>query len=139
MRGNTSDFEIQNVVLCEYVRAEVNNKYTLIGVMAGDVLVTKFPSNIAIALYIAILFKTIGKKELTLGLRYSGKLVARITAEMNVIETTAPATIAFPTVPLTIEEQGYLELHTEPEIGKKRRIFKRDVKIGNVLPVLPSS
>lgn len=41
-----------NVIVCEDIRDEVGNKKSLMGVMAGDVLVPHFPATIKIAFFL---------------------------------------------------------------------------------------
>src|SRR5271166_2125054 len=41
----------RNVILCEDIRDEVGRKKSLMGVMAGDILVPNFPTTIKIAVY----------------------------------------------------------------------------------------
>jgi hypothetical protein len=43
---------VNSVVLCEDVRAELGGKWTILGVMAGDMNVPSLPTNIKIGLYI---------------------------------------------------------------------------------------
>ncbi len=43
--------KIRNIVLCEDIRDETGNKKSLMGVMAGDVLVDEFPATLSVAVY----------------------------------------------------------------------------------------
>ncbi len=44
--------KIRNVILCEDIRDEIGNKKSLMGVMAGDILVGEFPATLSVASYL---------------------------------------------------------------------------------------
>ena len=43
--------KVRNIILCEDIRDEVGNKKSLMGVMAGDILVGEFPATLSVAVY----------------------------------------------------------------------------------------
>jgi hypothetical protein len=44
--------KFRNVIVCEDIRDEVGNKRSLMGVMAGDILVAGFPATLQIAIFL---------------------------------------------------------------------------------------
>jgi hypothetical protein len=41
----------RNIILCEDIREEVGNKKSLMGVLAGDIIVAAFPATLNVAVY----------------------------------------------------------------------------------------
>jgi hypothetical protein len=47
--------KFRSVILCEDIRAEIGNKYSLMGVLGGDILVPSFPAIIKMAFFMEYL------------------------------------------------------------------------------------
>lgn len=47
---------VRNALLCEDVRDEIGNKKSLMGVLAGDVIVAEFPATLKVCVYAEIEF-----------------------------------------------------------------------------------
>lgn len=80
----STNFRVRNVVLCEDIRQEKSNKFILIGVYAGNILVETLPCDIPLSLFIdgtidrggeSTLFIRLsgpGEGSGTMGINYSG-------------------------------------------------------------------
>jgi hypothetical protein len=130
MRGRSiGGVRVGNILACEFVRAEVDNKYSILGVFGGDILVQELPARFRMAFYIELFFTRIGPASIAVTASHAGKPFSRIEAEMEASDLTAPATIAFPTLSILIENEGPIELVLEIG-GKKHNILKKMVRIG---------
>jgi hypothetical protein len=99
-------FDISSVVLCDDVRQENNGKHILIGVYLHTVLVSDFPTNLALSVWVEINPKEVGE--------FSGKI--RIIEDENsvllrgethvVIKNPEPTTVQFLRMPLEFQRGG---------------------------------
>ena len=78
-----------NVVLCEYVAKGEKNKYTLINVFSGDVIVVDLPAKLNFGLYMEYLPDAVGPRKLTLSMMLDKKKFGQIVIQ---IERGAPGT-----------------------------------------------
>jgi len=61
---------VLNCVICDEIRQEVTNKYMLIGVYVGDMVLPDFPSHAAISLWIQYRPDRLGEREISF--RFNG-------------------------------------------------------------------
>jgi hypothetical protein len=128
----TNRFRCGNVVVCEYVRTELNNKHTIIGAMSGDISVPSFPANIIISLYIEVFFPKSGRCTLEVSLHYNNLLVVQFKIQADVKDVSLPAIIALPSAVIQMAGEGDLEVRGMLDRGREQPILKRRVKIGAV-------
>jgi len=127
-----------NAILCEYIRPEVNNKYSLLGVMAGDILVPEFPANIAIAFYIELIFSSLGKHAATLSIKYDNNTIGELHAEMEISGLSSPTPLALPFVVVPVGRPGQLKISVHIDGQDYPKIIERSVSAGSVQTSLPS-
>jgi hypothetical protein len=134
MKGarRTNRFRCGNVLVCDYVRQEINNKYTIIGAMYGDILVPSFPTNVVISLYFEAFFPDAGKHTLEVSFHYNDLLAARFQIQADVSDLSLPAIIALPPAITSIAAEGDLEVSGKLDSGREQPIVKRRVKVGSV-------
>jgi len=61
--------EIEKVIVCEDVRYELGNKHSLLGVVAGDLLVPQFPTAFKVAGYVDL--SAAGRESLMMEVRWT--------------------------------------------------------------------
>jgi len=129
MRGRVIDgIRIGNVLACEFVRTEAENKFSILGAFSGDVLVPELPARFLIAFYIEVFFTKLGQTTITIAASHGSKPYSRVKAELEVSDLAAPAILAFPTLSVLIETEGTIDLTLE--IGeKKHNILKKPVRV----------
>jgi hypothetical protein len=130
---STRTFRVVNIMACEFVRTETNNKYTIIGAIpSGDMNVPAFPATLGIAFYIEALLSEMGHQTIKIAILYNKRRIGVLSVEMEVTNVKAPAIIAFPTVSVLASEPGSLELYVEN--GHRYRIFKESIRLADQLP-----
>src|ERR1700732_5037144 len=103
-------FKVSAVVLCEDIRVEQNNKYILIGVYGGTIVVQNFPAEFQVCWWIQILANQVGKFEFDIQLIKDEKdTLLRIKVEFE-ISTNGWAAMSLPKVPLQLHAPGKLQL-----------------------------
>ena len=107
-------FKIEKSILCEDVREEISKKHTLVGVYAGDILISAIPGSMSLALYIEASVAKIGKFDLNLKLSGPGEHEATLKARIDVAQP-GTAVIATPRIDLLVDQEGVfrLDLGTE--------------------------
>jgi hypothetical protein len=125
-------FKCGNVLVCEYVRPETNNKHTIIGAMSGDILVQSFPANIAIAFYVEIFFPEVGVHKLVVSVYYNSFHAAQFQLQLDVKDIALPGIIVLPTFLLPMTVEGDLEVRGRLDSGREQPIAKRRVRFGAV-------
>jgi len=93
-------------VLCEDIRSEINNKFSLMGVYGGDILINAAPpAQIDIALYLEL--ENIPSGENSYYLRIEGPNIdIRADSQMNNVTGESKGIIATPKLSLLIEGPG---------------------------------
>lgn len=102
-------FEIVKSLLCEDVREEINNKHTLIGVYIGDVLISRIPGNMSIALFVELDVKKEGKQSIQLRLSGPGDHEAVLNADLNFIGVGS-STLKTPRIELLVDKEGIFRI-----------------------------
>lgn len=126
-----AEFSVANTVFCEQIRNEIANKYTLIGVIGGNVFVPVFPANIAVCAYVEWQVTKIG--DATTFFRWSGPgdepaLELRIDAQIHEPGLMA---LALPPGVLACNRPGSFKLEFRAsEDAAWDTIIERTVNIG---------
>lgn len=126
----SDSFEIKNVILCEDVRQERSNKFTLIGVFSGDVQVESLPANVSIAVFMEGNVRRDGRIEINL--RFSGPGDVEAILKTTVVPTRAgePFTIAVPRLTILMESEGEFHIDVAEGDGDWVPALTKNILIG---------
>jgi hypothetical protein len=129
---------VSALVLCEDVRVEINNKYTLVGVFAGDIIVPYFPApGVKLAVYAVVDFDTRGKRNMEFQILVAGTKIFSVQGEVDIHEPGAVG-LATPQFNTTYVGESDLEVRLIIDDGKMEAISTRRVRKGAVLsPLTP--
>lgn len=121
----------RNAVLCDDIRQEKNNKYILIGVFSGDVVVPQFPATLALSLYAEYFSDTPGQQNATLIYALSGEKKIEAHAKIS-IRSPGTATLALPPVPIEFPEPGELTISVQLTDSEPFELLRKQVIQGTV-------
>jgi hypothetical protein len=126
-------FRVASVVVCDDIRVEQNNKFILIGVYTGNIVVGGFPAEIGLCWWIQFFVEELGKFELEMQLiKEDGAALLRLGAALELIEREW-GVISIPKLPLQIQSDGSFKLQMKKkEDSDWATINEFSVKTGNV-------
>lgn len=125
-----STLEIQTALLCEDIRQEKSNKFILIGVYAGEILVSALPTKIALCLYISALYDSNeGDGLLWVRLRGPGQGSATMKIGYKPAEDSKYLTLVTPVLEVALEEEGTLVIETSPDGESWSPMISREVSL----------
>ena len=120
------NFEVENAILCEDIRQEVNNKKTLVGVYAGDILISSLPAPIDLAFYLD--GKAFDRELFRIEVRLSGPGKSKAIAMLELGATGESLGIAMitPRMQVLFEREGMFKIAIrDPDQSWKTIISKR--------------
>lgn len=101
--------ELGNVLICDEVRQERNGKFILLGVFAGDILVSTIPASVPLSFYIELNVPSPGHHALSL--RFSGPGEHSATLKVNLEAAEAgPGGINGPRMEVAMTQEGELRV-----------------------------
>lgn len=128
--------ELNGVVLCEDAREEINNKYTLTGVFAGEnIIVSEYPASIRLAAYFDFVFT---RKNLAITSKIKILLDKKLlmTAEAEIAapggEERGHIVLLLPSFSLTVPNTGLLEFTMQIADGKWHTVERRKMIVGEI-------
>jgi Family of unknown function (DUF6941) len=130
--------QIQNILLCEDVREEINHKRIIIGVYSGDILVKSFPARLAVTAYIEHRPQSLGKQKLEFVVSVGEKEQGRIELLADTTDALAVSVVPFPKIGLTIEEPAEIRIDISMDGGKRERLLTKGVREGEVPMSFPT-
>lgn len=124
---------IKTVLFCEEVRQEKSNKYIILGVFNGLIIVNHLPATVPIALYLEYFPVPLGK--FTIGLRISGpgKGSFEMAIEANVHDASRPLVLPTPRFEVTLECEGDLLVEVKFEGGEYQKAGSAGVKLDQTI------
>lgn len=128
-----SSLKIENAILCEDVRRELNGKHTIIGAVSQGFSVASLPGQIRIAAYLEVKFANSGRQEVFIRIGYGKeKAAAIIKAELEISDASAPIGLPVPSFNLMVQEPGHLTLEVSSDEKQWKRAFRRPIEVGEV-------
>ena len=118
---------ITQVYLCDNAFQDTRNKWNLIGIFTGDVVVEKFPARLRAALYVEIeLQESIG---VVLELFLGRKLVATINATVESLDgvESGLGVLAIPGMEFGVDKTSEFRVVGRIDQLPKRTVFKRKI------------
>ncbi len=124
-------FKVGAVVTCDDIRIEQNNKFILIGVYNGTIVVPAFPAVLGLCWWIQIFPEKLGRSDLEIRIiKDDGAVLLRaaLGIDLSVEEWSA---IALPQTPLQLQGAG----HTKLQMKEKNEtdwttVVTFEVKVG---------
>lgn len=117
-----------NVLLCEDVRIEVNNKHTIVGTLSGDIMIAQVPSTMEIAAYIEF-YPEGTNVTLIFRLMFAGYKMADINVQPASAPPGTPVIAVIPRGQLGMNQEGELRIDAQISGGKWRTILKKQVTV----------
>jgi hypothetical protein len=126
-------FRVASVVVCDDIRVEQNNKFILIGVYTGNIVVGGFPAEIGLCWWIQFFVEELGRFDLEIQLvKDDGATLLRLGAGLELTEREW-GVMSTPKLPLQIQRDGSFKLQMKKKDDSDwATINQFSVKIGNV-------
>ncbi|WP_414826693.1 DUF6941 family protein [Altererythrobacter sp. Root672] len=124
--------KVSNVILCDDIRTENNNKLILIGVYTADVLTQNFPVNMKLATYFTVEGAPIGQHEFEVRLISTGS-TSGISGTVEVGNPNDPIIVITPPVPVVFQKAGKLKVDFRIAESGWLKVMTKEVRAG-VLP-----
>ena len=105
-----SGIVLGNRILCEDIRQEKSNKYILIGVYAGDILVNAIPANISLSFYLEFIGAKIGNNYLSLKISGPGEGQVIINLNYETEKNDTPITVVTPRMEVLLDCEGMIRV-----------------------------
>ena len=120
-----------NAVLCEHVVAGSSNKYTLINVYAGDIIVQKVPVRLSFGIFAEVLAPTV-IRDVFLELKLDRKAIVK--AEISLPEGRDEDTglIVIPVVHFPIEKDTVFSAVASAEGFRPKTFLRKRISVGEV-------
>ena len=131
---------LNTFLLCEDAREEVNSKYTVTGLFAGDeIKVAAFPASIRLAAFVDFIFEKRISAKSKLRVSFNGEPL--FTAE---VELAAPAdhghmVLLLPSFNLPAAMPGQIMFEVQVDDGEWHSIDRRNLTQGDIYPPKPAS
>jgi hypothetical protein len=109
-------------ILAEDVRTEIGNKHTIIGALAGELMIPSVPANLKLSAYIVINFKYDGNRKIALGLNIGDTLVATSHSQVTTVNKL-PVVLVIPAGIITISEPSIFTIDISVNGGEKRPLI----------------
>lgn len=124
-------YEFRNVILCDDIRSEMGNKKSLMGVLAGDIIVAEMPATIYLAIYAEFLTADL-TKETAIKLRLLQD--SEEIAKANIAARTAKQShsIVLPRALITFEKDCMFKIVASVNDEKEVEILSKTVSKGPV-------
>lgn len=128
-------YTIKNVIICENVRQEKNDKYIIIGVFPADVLVSSFPARLQFAAYIEIDPERLGRLQMFLRV-YLGDSSpelkpAEVRIEMEIIKRETLG-VATPSIGFQLNSANILRIDASSDGNKWISIASRNINLNPI-------
>lgn len=122
--------KVRSAILCEFCRLELGGKVTLIGTMAGDIIVPTMPAIFPISAYMEITGIPLGTYKLTFQFETPDGTI-ELPAEL---ESTAEGLGAIPLPQLTVQasQPGPLVIRIRLNDGPWIDVISRKVILGSI-------
>ena len=129
MTKKTPSIKITTALLCDDARKEDNGKEVLIGVYTGDVLVSEFPAQLVVCLWLLTETEAAGEIEKEVrAVGPDGKTITSGLFHVSILrDGKGSASFALTKMPLLIEKKGKLKFQWRPLKGRWSTILTKNV------------
>lgn len=116
MTKRLGPLKVNFAILCDDIRRETNNKYSLMGVLQGDVLIASFPSQIGLAIF-SEMEGPAGRYQMELRLSGPGKQSAILDSLID-HQSDGLIALATPRIDLLADKPGRFRVDVRIDGGK---------------------
>jgi hypothetical protein len=114
------------VAVCDQIYRDVaTNKIVLAGMFTGDLVVQTFPAQISLAIYLELVWASVGEIEFDLSVTASGVQIGKVRDKIQHADQHMPAVIVLPASPFVIEQAGVIEMTIALNGGRRRTAFRK--------------
>ena len=119
-------FKVESAILCEDIRQEKSNKFILIGVYSGPILVSQFPMSISLAVFV---IGTPEEQEGLVTLRFSGpgEDTALLKMGYRRSDDNTFAALSTPVLQIALQQEGTLLIEISADGESWEPLLSRDV------------
>jgi hypothetical protein len=129
---------VKNAMMCEEIRAEFGGKNTLLGVYAGDILVSEVGGYLRAAIYGEFVAKTLGQFTLDGVVNYGATAIAKFQCSFDFRDIRDPGILASPPLAIHLPNESTISVDVSCE-GKLIRLVEKQVRISEVLKAMVSA
>ena len=130
--------QIGAVIICEDVRTELNGKQILIGVFSSDIIANN-KGALNIAVWAEYTPRATGSDSVHFRYLVNNKQVAGVRLNISVQEANKIVGIATPTLPVQINDVGFLVIEMSSDGKTWLEVKKKEIKIAPILGAYPLS
>ncbi len=123
--------KIANAHWCDHASLSAGNKYTLLNIYSGDIILSEIPATIMLSAYIEIISPFSGDLVIRLDYVLNGKSIAFITANASGLIKGEVGVLILPPMPIPIPSDGDLRLTASVEGFSKTTILKKKIIVGS--------
>jgi len=124
--------KVISAILCESVRTEIGNKFSIIGVIVGDLNMAVMPAAISLTCFMEYLPDASGRQTIFVRYVYNDKVAASIQAGLDIIVDNLPIAIPFPAVSLNIDAPGTLRFEASGDGEIWELLTKRQISLESI-------
>jgi hypothetical protein len=120
--------KVRSALLCELCRPDLGNKWTLLGVFAGDLFLPSFPAQLQLSAYLEMDSVSPGNHTMSIKVDAPG---VEMRVEGN-FEATGEATVVsmpLPNLQLGIDEPGDLVINVSLDGGEQHEVARRRISL----------
>ena len=123
-----------NVILCDDIRDEIGNKKSLMGVLAGDIIVPSFPASIQVAVFFQYRPDKDAAGEIFISIRFVDDKTEMMKAKTGIaVADNGIITIAIPKGIATFEKETTLRIFVSINDGPEQEIMSKKVMRGTIV------
>lgn len=127
----TKSLKFGNVIVCEYASKGERNKFTLVNIFSGDIIVAEFPANLHLGLYLEYYPDFEGESDLSLDINLDEDTLATMTAQTKDAIPGTSGVIIIPAIQLGIERDLTLNVVASKKGYKKVTVVSKRIYKGN--------
>jgi hypothetical protein len=121
-----------NIILCDDVRVEINNKLILIGIYTADILVTSFPQRLRFSMYFEYMPEELGEKEMFFKLAVRDEKPAKLQLKLSVTKPNINSPIILPPIEMTINKESEFIVECSEDNKKWIRLITKHILTSDI-------
>ncbi|GLS39380.1 hypothetical protein GCM10010869_49770 [Mesorhizobium tianshanense] len=102
--------KFRNAALCEYVAKGAGNKYTLVNVYSGDVIISSMPSDLMFGIYIELIVDFSIKTDIFMEILVEKTPIAKLPVDVSKVGNGKLINIVVQSMPMHVEKDVTLEV-----------------------------
>lgn len=123
---------IGNAILCSDIIKEVTNKYGLIGVFSGHIIIEQFPGRLRFALYVEVFGDGADETITAFKIFFDNKQIAKIEGKLTGLPKSEVAAITLNGLEATVDGPCEIRVDASVSGGKYHTIIRKKIVQGEV-------